>query len=73
MNVNDVASVLAKEETWGVMKEFTLGKSPMNVNSVASVLWMDFTKTIIPLSLMASESGLMGYGLRAHSGSRNNC
>ena len=35
---------------------------------------MDFTKTIIPLALMASESiahsafGLMGYLLRAHSG-----
>ena len=37
--------------------------------------WLDFTKTIIPLALMASESiahsafGLMGYWLRAHSGS----
>ena len=40
---------------------------------------LDFTKTIIPLALMASESithsafALMGYWLRAHSGSRNNC
>ena len=40
---------------------------------------VDFTKTIIPLALMASESishsvfGFMGYWLRAHSGSRNNC
>ena len=38
---------------------------------------MDFTKTIISLALMASESiahgaeGRMGYWLRAHSGSRN--
>ena len=40
---------------------------------------MDLTKTIIPLTLMASESiahlafSLMDYWLRAHSGSRNNC
>ena len=40
---------------------------------------LDFTKTIIPLSLMASESiahsalGLMGYLLRDYSGPRNNC
>ena len=40
---------------------------------------VDFTKTIIPLALIASESiahsafGLMGYWLVAHSGSRNNC
>ena len=40
---------------------------------------LDFTKTIIPRALMASESlahlafGLMDYWLRAHSGSRNNC
>ena len=50
---------------------------------------LDFTKTIIPLALIASESiahsvfGLMGYigliahmdlyGLVAHLGSRNNC
>ena len=33
---------------------------------------LDLTKTIIPLSLMASE-GRMGYLLRAHSGSGNNC
>ena len=40
---------------------------------------LDFTETIIPLVLMASEAkahsaiGLMGYWLRAHSGSRNYC
>ena len=40
---------------------------------------LDFTKTIIPLPLIASESiayeaeGRMGYWLRAHSRSRNNC
>ena len=40
--------------------------------------YLDFTKTIIPLALMASESiaheaeGRMDYWLRAHSGSRNN-
>ena len=38
MNVNNVASVLAKQDTYGVMKEFTLGKSLINVNSVACVL-----------------------------------
>ena len=31
-----------------------------------------YKKTIIPLALMASELGRMGYWLRAHSGSRNN-
>ena len=42
-------------------------------------LLLDFTKTIIPLALMAFESkahsvfGLMGYWLRAQSGSRNKC
>ena len=36
-NVNSVASVLAKQETYGFMKEFILGKSVMNVNSVTSV------------------------------------
>ena len=41
--------------------------------------WLDFTKTIIPVALMASESiahsafSLMSYWLRAHSGLRNNC
>ena len=41
--------------------------------------YLDFTKKIIPLALIASESiahsalGLMGYWLRAHSGSRSNC
>ena len=38
MNVNSVASVLAKQEALGNMKKFTLGKSLMNANSVASVL-----------------------------------
>ena len=38
MNVNSVASVLAEQDTLGVMKEFTLGKSLTNVKSVASVL-----------------------------------
>ena len=38
MNVNSVASVLAVRESWGDMKEFTLEKSLMNVNIVASVL-----------------------------------
>ena len=37
MNVNSVASVLAKQETDRFMKEFTLGKSLTNVNSVASI------------------------------------
>ena len=37
-NVNSVASVLAKQESYGFMEEFTLGKSLTNVNSVASVL-----------------------------------
>jgi len=41
--------------------------------------YLDFTKTIIPLAPMASESiahsafGLMDYWLGAHSASRNNC
>ena len=38
--------------------------------------YLDFTKTIISLALMASESiaeSRMGYWLRAHLGSRNNC
>ena len=40
---------------------------------------LDFTKTIIPLALMGSESiahsafDPMGYWLIAHLGSRNNC
>ena len=40
---------------------------------------LDFTKTIIPLALMASVSiahstfGLLGYWLRGHKGKRNNC
>ena len=40
---------------------------------------LDFTKLIIPLALIASESiahlafGLVGYWLIAHLGSRNNC
>ena len=35
--------------------------------------WLDFTKTIIPLALMSSESiAHEAEGLRAHSGSRNN-
>ena len=38
MNVNNVASVLAKQERQGFMKEFTLEKSLMNVKRVASVL-----------------------------------
>ena len=38
MNVNNVASVLAKQEHLGHMNEFTLGKSLTNVNSVTSVL-----------------------------------
>ena len=38
MNVNSVASVLAKQGAEGYMKEFTLGKSHMHVNSVESVL-----------------------------------
>ena len=38
MNVNNVAIVLAKQDTYVVTKEFTLGKGLMNVNSVASVL-----------------------------------
>ena len=38
MNVNSVGGVLAKQEPYGNMKEFTLGKSLMNVKSVASVL-----------------------------------
>ena len=46
---------------------------------VLSRYFLDFTKTIIPLALMGSESiahsafGLMGYWLIAHLGSRNNC
>ena len=38
LSVSSVASVLTKQGTLGLMKEFTLGKSLMNVNSVASVL-----------------------------------
>ena len=38
VNVNNVGSVLVKEETLGHMKESTLGKSLMNVNNVGSVL-----------------------------------
>ena len=38
MNVNNVGSVLVKEETLGHMKESTLGKSLMNVSNVGSVL-----------------------------------
>ena len=37
-HVNSVASVLTKQESYRFMKEFTQGKSLMNVNSVASVL-----------------------------------
>ena len=37
INVNSVASVLAKLENLGFMKESTLGKSHINVNSVTSV------------------------------------
>ena len=38
MNVNNVVSVLAKQDTYRFTKEFTLEKSLMNVNSVTSVL-----------------------------------
>ena len=38
LSVRSVASVLTIQDTLGLMKEFTLGKSHMNVNSVASVL-----------------------------------
>ena len=38
MNVNSVASVLAMLEALGSMKEFTVEKNHINVNSVTSVL-----------------------------------
>ena len=38
LSVRSVASVLPIYHALGLMKEFTLGKSHMNVNSVASVL-----------------------------------
>ena len=38
INANSVASVLAKQEAYGIMKEFTLVKSHLNVNSVTSVI-----------------------------------
>ena len=38
LNVNNVASALAKQKTWGNKNEFTLERSLLNVNSVASVL-----------------------------------
>ena len=38
MNTNIVASVLLDQENCAFMNEHTLGKSLMNVNSVASVL-----------------------------------
>ena len=38
LSVSSVASVLSIQDTLGNMKESTLGKSPMNVNSVESVL-----------------------------------
>ena len=38
INVNNVESVLVKEETLGHMKGSTLGKSLINVNNVESVL-----------------------------------
>ena len=37
INVNSVASVLAKQESYGFMKEFIPEKNHMNINSVASV------------------------------------
>ena len=37
LNVNNVASALAKQKTWGNKNEFTLERSLLNVNSVASV------------------------------------
>ena len=38
LSVSSVASGLSIQDTLGNMKESTLGKSPMNVNSVESVL-----------------------------------
>ena len=49
------------------VKEISVNDTKMSVN---------FTKTIIPLALMASESiahSAFDYCLRVHSGSRNNC
>ena len=37
-SVNSVASALVDQECLGLIKEITLGKSLINVNSVASVL-----------------------------------
>ena len=36
MNVNSVTRVFAKQDTLGVMKKFSMGKSFMNVESVRS-------------------------------------
>ena len=38
LSASSVASVLTIQDTLGIMKEFTLGKCLMNVNSVASAL-----------------------------------
>ena len=38
LSVRRVASVLTMQDTLGLIKDSTLGKSLMNVNSVASVL-----------------------------------
>ena len=38
LSVSSVASVLTMQDTLGLIKDSTLGKSLMNVNSVASVL-----------------------------------
>ena len=60
----------------GLKSSFNLRKMfPLDIFLINS---LGFTKTIIPLALMTSESiahstfGLMGYWLKAHSGSRNN-
>ena len=41
LNVNSVASVLVKQETYGYVKELVVGESPTNVNCLASVfVWI---------------------------------
>ena len=61
--VNSVESILAKQDTYEVTKEFTLGKTLTNVNSVANVLvaqdiWKNMNESTLGRSLMNVDSAI---------------
>ena len=75
MSVNNVASVLVTQEVCGNMKEFTVEKNPLNVNSVASVFADHNTsrhiiKASTPVKRLISVQSV-GNGLKQQQASRH--